>query len=344
MTQATLSNDLYTHTLSVLNRALPLEYAIRAMKVAEPAIFSGLEALDKDIESYWLSHGWEKASIDDCDLKDLSWDTLQCNYLMVRNHARLFSHPKEMRLGLQEISDRYHLRFNELECDFLYRFRACDLLSGNDVLKLLSTTKRSLEDSKKATHDDKLLAESFLRKVREAQYLFPNAVLSTGTMLTKRGGEQDARWLGVPYDLSLEELRGALNEFLYQYARERLLVETGGVPSSIINAVLAYELREQPLSAHVKTFRGLYGPLRGLLCWDLNHKYKSEKIKGFRDRATSEAASLCADYMPDSRNKGDQDAKTVLLEDLKGTKTRINDVRPALSELLEASRNSTIPG
>lgn len=328
MTKPKIDNLPYKHTVSVLNRALPLEYAIRAFKVAEPEIFSALEALDEEIESYWLDLGWARENMVESDLKDLSWDALQCGYPMVRNHLKLYTHADEMRIALDKLSGEFVHRFNELECDFLYRFRACDLLSGNDIRKLLAMTEKSLRYALNAEAKGEFDAEYFLRGVREVRHLYPTAVMTNGKVDTKWGIGQQALWLGLPFDLTLDDLKGVLNEYLYQYARQRefLTEEPDNVPGLLVQGTLLDELFKQPQDAPVTTLRSLTAPLRGLLCWDYNREYAAAKVGNFRTKAIKKAARICRHMSGKTLTQ----VEGILLNDLRAAHAKIADVRPSL--------------
>jgi len=323
-----LPSPVYTHLQSVLNRALPLEYAIRAMKTHEPQVFKKLLQIDSEIRSFWSGQGWSIAEISQTQVVDMSWDGLQSAYIMVRSHGKIYPCAKKMREGIEEICRLYIDQFNAVQSVFLDHFRVCDLVSGNDIPTLLRKVAQAMGEAFRLANNPEIPGSSFLLGVREGLRLQPRVAIAADEIVTKPDGKQDALFLALPYCLTLDELKEAVNEFLYRYAIDREIRSTqgDGVSRTVIGSLLNADLHALPADAAVATYQMAIGPIRGLLCWDLRQQYVEQKGAAPRKHATEEAHRLHVELIP-SRPPPEQQT---FVDDLKKVSRKINEVLPKL--------------
>lgn len=161
MTKPTLTNSLYEHLESTVNQALPLEYAIRAMRKDNPKELAQLEEIDARIRNHWRSLGASDLEIDEELLMDFAWDSIQVGFPMSRLHDRVYRDRTFVKLISQGIASarvEFEKEVDTLQIPATKYFRICDLLNGNDILGMMQSLAACLTDAKEVEHRLELLA------------------------------------------------------------------------------------------------------------------------------------------------------------------------------------------
>ncbi len=161
MTKPTLTNSLYEHLESTVNQALPLEYAIRAMRKDNPKELAQLEEIDARIRNHWRSLGASDLEIDEELLMDFAWDSIQVGFPMSRLHDRVYRDRTFVKLISQGIASarvEFEKEVDTLQIPATKYFRICDLLNGNDILGMMQSLAACLTDAKEVEHRLELIA------------------------------------------------------------------------------------------------------------------------------------------------------------------------------------------
>src|SRR6202035_3368901 len=97
MSKRIIDNTLYRHVLSTINRALFLEYAIRATQARHPTEMRKLRELDLKIRQFWIEAGLKDVEINSDDFMDFAWDCIQIGHPLTHTQGRII-HPELMRI------------------------------------------------------------------------------------------------------------------------------------------------------------------------------------------------------------------------------------------------------
>lgn len=147
MAKPEYDNELYVDTLYRINNALPMEYAIRATKQAAPDVYQALIDIDNKLHEFWRQKNFSEDEIVSNELKDFSWDYLQTGKFYSRSFSKAF-HPdvfNDMQDGLKFILNKFKQEVADLRLPLAgCNFRYCDLLNGNDILRMIVTVNKIL--------------------------------------------------------------------------------------------------------------------------------------------------------------------------------------------------------
>ncbi|HKR44776.1 MAG TPA: hypothetical protein VJU59_34740 [Paraburkholderia sp.] len=340
MTEPKLDNTLFVHLRSALNQALPLEYALRAARQANPNELEQLSAIGRDIRQYWTDLGASAAQIDAEDLMEFAWDTVQVGFPLTRRHGRRYRDRTFLGIidrGLAGVREKFGSEVDALRVPATGYFRIVDLLNGNDILKLLNAVVRCLGDAKAYEALDTIELERFVRGIREPVHLHPGMEY---VAKTRPDGEREVEQFGVVLDtemeLALPDLMHQIWEFLYQFAVRRESMRPAFVEDrtshDMIEAFLRAEMFGHVNQRTVKRLDGFVGPLAGLYCWDLVQRYREEKRKSAVDEAIAETLAIYPkgvrevgeDSIRSNYNKARVTIKSVLFGKTDPTKPRNN--------------------
>lgn len=285
MTNKKIDNTLYIHLASVINQALPLEYAIRAARQANPREMEQLAEIGEQIEQYWLALGASEQEIQHDRLVDLVWDVLQVGLPMSRRHDRVFADRVFVELinkGLAGARAAFGEALQPLRLPATDYFRICDLLNGNDIAKLLTVVARRLHESRTHQPQDDIALEKFVHGVREPIRLHPGLEFVTKH---RSDSPREVERFGIVLDTEMAfdtaDLQRLVREFLYQFAQRRqaLRAPTAVDPTSekLIQAFLTDDLLGRVTPHKADRMNSLLGPLAGLQCWDLVEQYRQEE-------------------------------------------------------------------
>jgi len=300
MTEPKLDNTLYIHLRSVINQALPLEYAIRAARQANPRELAQLSEIDHRIRKYWITLGASEAEVDAESLMDFAWDVIQVGFPLTRRHGRRYSDHEFLDLinrGLANVRETFGAEVRQLSIPATRYFRICDLLNGNDVLGLLDATARCLGDSKDYEAADDIELKKFVLGIREPIHLHPGLQY---VVTDRRDGERAIESFGIVLDTEMEfsmpELKRQIREFLYQFAVRRESLRPVHTVDRISHELIDEFLRDELLGRidnhKVKRLDGFISPLTGLYCWDLVQRYRHEEKKSPVDAAIVDTQAI----------------------------------------------------
>lgn len=281
MANAKIDNHLYQHLKSGLNKALPLEYAIRATKVMVPAEFRELISLDEEIRSLWIDKGVSNEEIDSENLMDHSWDLLQLGQALSRTHGRIYKHQAFLELihrTLDEIVEKYSDKVSEIKIPTADRFRYCDLINGNDIEKVLDAVINCIKHAQGYTNEDEIPIEKFVRFIRQPIQLYPGSRYALIRDEKLLGGAQ-AFALCLDFTAEYDDIKMAVDEYLYQYAklRENHLenISRNDTTTRLIDDFLTIEYSDKSTKKEIKRFDGFLSIVTGILCWDTYRKLKN---------------------------------------------------------------------
>lgn len=293
MTERKLDNTLFVHLRSVINQALPLEYALRAARQANPIELEQLSAIGSKIRQYWTDLGASAAEIDAEDLMAFAWDTVQVGFPLTHRHGRRYPDRTFLGIidrGLAGVREKFGSEVDALRIPATGYFRIVDLLNGNDILKLLNAVVRCLRDAKAYEAEDAIELKKFVLGIREPVHLHPGMEY---VAKTRPDGEREVEQFGVVLDtkmeLALPDLMRQMREFLYQFAVRRESMRPAFVEDRTSHDLIGAFLRDEMfghIDKHTVTrLDGFVGPLTGLYCWDLVQRYRQEKRKSAVDEA-----------------------------------------------------------
>lgn len=312
MTERKLDNTLYVQLMGVVNQALPLEYAIRAARQANPREISQLSGINQRIKQYWIALGASDEEIESESLVDFSWDVMQVGFPLARRHGRHYPDREFLDLihrGLAGVRDMFGGEVARLTIPATGYFRICDLLHGNDVLGLLNVVARCLRDAKDYETADEIELKKFVLGVREPIHLHPGRDY---VVSQRREGGRTVERFGIVLDTEMEfsmlDLKRQVWEFLYQFAVRRESLRRSHLvdctSSELIDEFLRDELFGRIDKYKVKRLDGFISPLSGLYCWDLVQRYRKEGIKSAVDEAVCDTQAI----YPKSVRKVGEDA------------------------------------
>jgi len=299
MTERKIDNSLYTHLRSVISRAMPLEYGIRAVRLSNPLVLQKLRAVNGRIRQYWIGLGASDDEIDKEDLMDFAWDTLQVGFPLTRRHGRMYGNREFLDLiheGLAGVRNEFAADVAELAIAATRYFRICDLLSENDILQMLSSVARCLQDAQAYEVHDEIELAKFVRKVREPIHLHPALrYAADGHEENGRTVESFGFLLDTEMEFSIVELKRQIGEFLYQYAVRRQSLRPAFSPDPTADALIGEFLREDMRvpdgEKPVTRLDGFISILSGLYCWDRYHWYRQHE-KSAMERAIADTQAI----------------------------------------------------
>lgn len=277
MTKRKVDNTLYLHLQGQISKALDLEYAIRASELVSPDGMCTLMLIDGEIREYWLKRDLSNEEIDAEQLMDYAWDALQVGFALVKRPGyRLNPEIRDIAAqGLNEMQSHVNVDWQELGVPATQFFRVCDLLSGNDIRRLLKEAARCLNKSTKLEKDADIEFHDLVRSVRQPIQLHPGVHYSYDPNWVS--GDNIGLYLDMAADFSHAELRRQVEQFLFHYAvdREASLPQSGydSLSRDLIQSFLTEDLSGEYSENQVERLDAFAGVLSGLDCWDRRNRH-----------------------------------------------------------------------
>lgn len=295
MTKPRLDNQAYHHLLEGLNAALPLEYAIRAARLLAPKEFERLREFDRRIRAMWMEEAYSEAVIDAEGLVDFSWDIMQLGYSddRVLNRAWMPEEHARLQRVRERVAGSFGPLIGEIRLPFADCFRICDLLHGTDIPRLIREIGRKMEGIKAASRKEDIPLNKFVWSIRRPVPRYRGSFQRVHMSASDDGGVTHIGLMLAP-DMELEDVDGALREFLYHYAMFRKESKGAGEYDPVTNELLMrWGLPAKPAKgAQITQLNEVSGVLNGLHCWDRWHEHASSKPRGARARAIDDVLSL----------------------------------------------------
>lgn len=300
LTRPKLQNSVYLHLKSAINGALPLEYAIRFVRLSNAGIEEKWSGLAQEIRAYWLGFGITEAEIDGEDLMDFAWDTIQVGYPLSRIHGRFYPNQEflnSVNEGLAGVRSLFEEKLDPLRIPITRYFRICDLLRGNDIPRLLNASAENIQRAQKYTAKESILLSEFIKKVREpialhAGFQFVSQYVERSGRVTENFGFT----LDTEIDISIPELKRLVREFLYQYAVRRMnfnpTPELLQLSQDLINDFLLEDLHGKEMDHNAPRLNSFVTKLSGIHCWDRFHFHKTQGTRSALDLAIADTLAI----------------------------------------------------
>lgn len=289
MGKAKYDNNLYEFTKAALNQALPLEWTIRALQKATQNEYKKMELIDNKIREFWRQKNFTDSQIKDFDLMSLSWDKLQTGRNYNRSFAQVFtsSDMNQMLEGLKELQALLRDDANEINLPIIANhYRYCDLMSGNDIPRMLKKIININESIGKYSKEDSIPIGDF-------PFFIRTPILINKECFIMDGAEQEFQGKKFPNNLiitintnrKIDDFEPIINEITLAYALKRkayleLHHEEGydDLPDKLISNVLDAEMFNVADPA-IDRHDGLTSHLVGLYYWDSNQGSTITKSK-----------------------------------------------------------------
>ena len=307
----------YREFLSKINRALPLELTIRAVKLACPEKLEELRDIDAQIRIAWKERGFAEEEVKHNGLAELCWDLRQLGWSERRQPFERY--PADLlarvKAGVPLICERYLGQIRLENYPFALRHRYADLVRGMDVGRVLRDYLSKYAKLRSKPSLDVVPLSNFILSFQAPVPVIPGALQMTGLDIPK-----ESEYLGVTlrYDMSLEDVHAALLDFQYHYAEFRLQrhklndKDTQRLldPWGKLSMPTREELVHQAHQIHPK--------LAGLHCYDLFVAHGAEGTEGSRVRAIKDTIAFHPESIaPDEIRAGKW---------LDNTRTVVNDL------------------
>lgn len=301
-----VENSIYYHTKSLLNGVLPLEYAIRAHSENVPNERKLLESVNSGIYQIWLDSGFTKQEIEHEKLLDLSWDTIQIGIPLHRNHGQVFMDHEYLEQIIKTvgfIGETYKNFFLENVFSMTERFRVVDLLNGNNIESLILNVIKSKGYMYDYDMEDKIPVEKFvLDNYREAILLYPGSLYQYGEY-QQHGIKHKGAGILLDFNMELEDVHAALNEFMYQYGKLREVHLRDHASGQLISSFLKDQLLDSSKDNEVTRLDSILTGLLGLHCYDnVCANKKCEKGNPSRAKPLSSAIDTTLEFVQSVSN------------------------------------------
>ena len=283
MAKPKYDNALILSTMRLVNLALPLEYAIRAIKQSTPDEYERLKSIDTRIHEVWRQFDLVDDQIKELGLNDFAWDYLQLGRQSNFAYARVYNQDagKILNGDLTAIKS-FAKEVSTLSLPFFAKnFRYCDLLNGNDVPRLLTKTQDILKIVKNYDRETAIPISKFAFFIRIPVPLIQELQISDAAGTKLRNGEilDNAMLVAIPGDKPILNFQAVLDELSLEYTKNRMRylgalpeerVESS--PGCLIKDTLNRKVQKLP-SREINKYNELVPLLTGLYCWDLNQNH-----------------------------------------------------------------------
>jgi hypothetical protein len=315
-------NELYEQTKALINRAVPMEWAIRAIQISAPTQIQALRSLDTSLHNFWRQKKFNDAEITAFGLKDHSWDALQVGRICSRAYTQVYSQDifPIITDGIKEVVKLLEKEVSEISLPSIVKgYRYCDLLNGNNIPRLLEKIQSINKALGKFTKDDSIPFSEFATFVRVPTKIYSESLIINGSGIESKGCRIDnAIMFSLRTDVQIKDFQGILDEFTLEYCKSRMIYlenhpEAGvdDLPGKLINEVLRRAMFDVP-DIVVDRHDGLIGHWVGLYYWDALQTNANIKSKAIADKLYRD----CNIERDDS----------TIRKDLKATRTKIEDL------------------
>lgn len=295
MTKPRLNNQPYHHLLEALNAALPLEYAIRTGQELFPQEFNRLNEISGQMREAWIGKGYSEEVIRQDGLVDGCWDLLQLGYVEDRVPNRYWlpgDLARQLRIR-ESLLKTFGPLIGPIRLPFADCYRVCDLLNGNDIAGLIKEVYRKKDGIDKMFFENEVPLSKFVLSIRTPIPRYFGSVqqvhlISTDSSILTHIG------IMLNPDMNLDDIDGALHEFLYHYAMFRKASKSLHEPDPVVNELLMrWGLPSKPpVGAEVTQLNEIHSALHGLHCWDRRRFHSKEKPRGSVSCAIKDVLAL----------------------------------------------------
>lgn len=301
MTDAYVNTVQYRVLLSDLNKALPLELLIRAVKLEYPEKLEKLKDIDEEIRIAWTERGFTEEEVDHNGLAELCWDITQLGWSERRRPFEVF--PREVikliQDGVSPICETYLRQVKLEDYPFAQRYRYADLVRGMNIEYVLL---QFLERYAKLREDPGTYGVPIGNFVLSARA--PVAVVPGALQHACLSGPKQSEYLGVMlrYDMPLEDVHAALLDFQYHYAEFRL--RKNKTSDEVANRLLdPWGNPSMPSTDdHLYQYNQLHPHLAGLYCYDRFVARGGKESKGAQTRAREDTVALYSEAIAPELN------------------------------------------
>jgi hypothetical protein len=290
MAKAKHDNLLYIATIAELNKALPMEWTIRALRMHNSAQYQRLQAINSEIYNFWLNRSFLKEEIDDLELMEFSWDFLQIGKSTSRSFTKVISPYVHQKVsdGLQDVYKQWNAEIKNINLPCIAQnYRYFDVLHGNDIERLLKKVGVIVGRLSKYTKDQSIPISEFAIFMRTPRRLNNESLIFHGPWIDYEGRKlENSLMLIINTDVKIESFQTILNEFIIEYWNKRKSylkshpeAEPDDLPDRLLTEVLNKEMLESDNQA-IDQCNQVIGPLVGLYAWDCFRKNKNIKSTG----------------------------------------------------------------
>lgn len=290
MGTAKYDNTLYEHTKALINKALYMEWTIRAIQRSAPVQYQALQSIDSRLHDVWRQKGFNDDEIIAFELKDHSWDALQVGRICSRTYTRVYNQNVFARIneGIKDVVTSLEKEVTEVSLPSIVKdYRYCDLLNGNDIPRLLKKIQTIRQKFGEFSKSDFIPFNEFAGFVRVPIKIHTESLIFDGADIESNGRKLDnAIMLTIRTDIRINDFQGILDEFVLEYCKRRSVylekhpeTDPDDLPTKLITEVLHREMFDVPIV--VDRHDGLIGHLVGLYYWDSvqnNKKISSSAI------------------------------------------------------------------
>lgn len=292
-TKPTAQNAAYADLVDRLATAIPMEIAIRVAKMVDLEEFQRLHALNDEIKALWVSRGFSEEAIKSEGYVDACWDIFQLGYdanLRVNNvYAK--STIEEFRRACIETQKQFQEKIGSIRLVFSDRYRVCDLLNGNNIGAVIKEVDSKIQEIRSMESGVSIPLGTFVHSLRRPVQIRRGAIQQV--RFPKDSVHNSHLGLLLESNMTLEDIEGALHDFLYHYAMFRLegqpIEHCDRVHLELIDK-WAKPIANKPSSRSLQ-YNALFTQLNGLYCWDKRREFGVDR-RGSKKYAIEETQKL----------------------------------------------------
>ncbi|MCP2075478.1 UNVERIFIED_ORG: hypothetical protein J2Y77_004914 [Pseudomonas lini] len=292
-TKPTAKNAAYADLVDRLATAIPMEIAIRAAKMVDLEEFQRLHALNEEMKALWVSRGFSEEAIKSEGYVDACWDIFQLGYdaNLRLNNVYAKSTIEEFRRASIETQKQFQKKIGSIRLVFSDRYRLCDLLNGNDIGAVIKEVDSKITEIRSMESGVSIPLETFVHSLRRPVKIRRGAIQQV--RFPKDSVHNSHLGLLLKSNMTLEDVEGALHDFLYHYAMFRLegkpIEHSDRVHLELINK-WAKPISNKPSSRSLQ-YNALFTQLNGLYCWDRRREFGADR-RGSKNYAIAETQTL----------------------------------------------------
>jgi hypothetical protein len=321
MGNAKYDNALYEHTKASINKALHMEWVIRAIQSSARVQYQALQSIDSRLHDVWRQKGFSDDEIMASELKDYSWDALQVGRICSRTYTRVYNHDvfTTINEGIKEVKTLLEKDVSKISLPAIAKdYRYCDLLNGNDIPRLLKKIQTIRQKFGEYSKSDSIPFNEFASFVRVPTKIHSESLIIDGAGVESNGLRlNNAIMLTIRTDVKIEDFKGILDEFVLEYCKRRMAylekhpeADPDDLSTKLITEVLHREMFDVPVV--VDRHDGLIGHLVGLYYWDSVQSDKKISSKTIADNLSKD----CNIWRDDSTVRRDHHATRTEIEAL----------------------------
>lgn len=293
MTSPSFDTLQYRHLLADLNAALPIELTIRAVRSVFPGRLDVLRQIDAQMRQAWRDGGFTDEEIAADAHVDACWDLIQLGWVERRSPFETWSHlpdgGREIERLRARIAQEFEPQVSLHDFPFAVRHRYADLVNGMDLERVLREYHRKQTPLRAQPEGNTIPVENFLWSIRRPIAVHPGALQNVAL------SETEHAYVGIMlrHDMTLDDVRGALREFEFHYARFRIW-RHGRSRDEVANRLLEpWAAPPRPTRQDaVNQANQVLSSLNGLYCYDRLCVHHKDKPRGALSRAIEDTLAL----------------------------------------------------